>query len=367
MKMSNPNVVTQGQIQPGQVVQAQSPNGQVQVGQPTQGGLLSDQQLAQIPGVSTQITFGQQAVDRLRPSDFALDTPSKIGLRNRKECLLVLFYTENIESRRLIPIWAEAALQVAGPTFGALNLLNDRDVASAFTSLQSDPNNPFHWAGLQGIPFILVYRDGWPVAVYNGERAVQPIVDYALTLACQASYREQVQLAGGVQVDPDRNIGMSGWTEFQPRRTSLDYTSDRPTRGYRSDLPNFIVGSEGERQVAANQEQFRQAQEAQEATGRVAPGTNPGARPASDIANVGTLAGQREQVDVNNLAGRGQVGNELGELQRSAQASQGNVGEVANPLNAPLPTNGPPSPTLVPLNNQRNISSAATGQVPGTT
>lgn len=323
----------------------------------TQGGLLTDDQLRQFPGVTTQVGFAQQAVERLRSSDFALDTPSRVGLRQRRECILVLFYTENIESRRIIPIWAEAATQVAGPVFAAVNLLSDRDVASAFTSLQSDPNNPFHWAGLQGIPFILVYRDGWPVAVYNGERAVQPLVDYALTLACQATYREPVQLAGGAQVDPERNIGMSGWVEFEPRRTSLDYTSDRPARGYRPDLPDFVVGSEGERQVEANQEQYRRAQEAQEATGRVAPGTTPGARPATDIAEVGTLAGQRELADVNQLAAQGPIANELGELQRSGQAAQGGVGEVVAPLTTPIPAPGTPGPTAI---TPRAVATAAT-------
>ena len=173
--------------------------------------------------------FGQQAVRPLREADFMLDSDSLITLKY-KGCMLVLFYSSNNESINLAKIWALVASQIAGPIFAAVNLNYETRVAEAFTKLHA-LNSPLRWAALRGIPFILVYQNGWPVGFYNGERAVQPIVDYALTLACRPDYFEIAQYPASYGVPT--NVGMTGWRPYTPvRNASTDYTSETNLRGY---------------------------------------------------------------------------------------------------------------------------------------
>jgi hypothetical protein len=167
----------------------------------------------QTPDVIQRLTFSSETIKRLTANDFDLDSKEMITLKDN-DCMLVLFYVENAESRELAKIWALVAQQVAGPRFGAINMLSERKVAEAFTRIKSDGSNPLHWASLRQYPFILVYRNRWPVAVYNGVRNVQDLIDYSLTLACQAGYYEPLQTGGGMQVDPDRNITMSKYSGF---------------------------------------------------------------------------------------------------------------------------------------------------------
>ena len=191
------------------------------------------------PATVNRLTFTTEVVRRLTSSDFETEKRELITLKNQ-DCILVLFYVENPESYELAKIWAAAAQQVAGPTFAAINMMTEKSVATAFTRLKSDGSNPLHWAALKQYPFIMVYRSGWPVAVYNGPREVQALIDYSLTLACQAGYYETMQVGGSMSVD--NNLSMPSYSVYldvagQPpvvKRTSLQFGPDQYIRGYAS-------------------------------------------------------------------------------------------------------------------------------------
>jgi len=209
------------------------------------------------PGVLASTVFAQEAVIQLRASDFTLTEQIPIGIYS-DECTMILFYVENIESRQLAEIWWLVAQQVAGPTFAACNLIREREVATAFTRLSS-LNGPLHWAGMKGTPFILVYQNRLPVAFYNGERAVEPIAEYAVTLACQTGYREQIQLAGGVSIKD--NYEMPGYTEYTPKRTeSIQYKTGTPIRKFDTGGSVTLAGTRGAEAEAAREERSEIAQ-----------------------------------------------------------------------------------------------------------
>lgn len=209
------------------------------------------------PGVLASTVFAQEAVIQLRASDFTLKEQIPIGIYS-DECTMILFYVENIESRQLAEIWWLVAQQVAGPTFAACNLIREREVATAFTRLSS-LNGPLHWAGMKGVPFILVYQNRLPVAFYNGERAVEPIAEYAVTLACQTGYREQIQLAGGESIKD--NYEMPGYTEYTPKRTeSIQYKSGTPIRKFDTGGSITLAGTRGAEAEAAREERSERAQ-----------------------------------------------------------------------------------------------------------
>lgn len=164
--------------------------------------------------------LGQNLVKQLTDSDFALDSKELISLKS-DDCTLALFYTENPESTELSKIWVEAASQVVGPVFASVNMLNkdSAKIAKAFTTLASQGSNPLHWASMKALPFIMVYRGGWPVAFYNGDRAIQPIIDYSLTLACKANYYEPIQIARGARVTK----GAPSVISNEPKSVSIDF------------------------------------------------------------------------------------------------------------------------------------------------
>lgn len=192
------------------------------------------------PALVQQTLFAQDAVKQLNLGDFDTESRERLLLKH-KGCYLILFYGENTESLDLVKVWRLAAAQVAGPIFGAVNLMAERKLAEVFTAVRGDSDSPFHWASLRGIPYILVYRNGWPVAAYNGERAVQPLIDYALTLACESNYREPVQLAAGMQAQT--NYEMPGFKQYEPRTVSTQYTVQTPIRGFDARLQPALVGS----------------------------------------------------------------------------------------------------------------------------
>lgn len=193
------------------------------------------------PEVVQRLTFASETVKRLTADDFDLTSKELITLKY-DDCILVLFHVENTESYQLANIWALVAQQVAGPVFGAINMLSERRVAEAFTRLKSDGSNPFHWAALRQYPYILVYRKRWPVAVYNGPRDVQALIDYALTLACEAGYYEILQTGGGMQ--SESQFQMADYKPYtniagQPpvvKKDSLQFNTGQ-IRGFNRNLP----------------------------------------------------------------------------------------------------------------------------------
>lgn len=139
----------------------------------------------QIP--QRHLTFGQSSVKVLKEDDFALDSKSKIGLKDN-HCTIILFHTQNTESTKLISIWSEAAASTAGTVFAACDMLVEKKVAEKFVDLHSDVGNPLQPYALQTYPYIIVYQNGWPKAFYNGARTTQNIIDYSLNLACFPQY-----------------------------------------------------------------------------------------------------------------------------------------------------------------------------------
>lgn len=208
------------------------------------------------PNLVQRTLFAQDSVKQLHQSDFVnLESDTKINIIY-KECILVLFYANNVESNNLINIWSVAAKNTVGPIFAACNLMIERKVAEAFTSLNMQ-NGSLHWAALKTIPFILVYQNGWPIAFYNGERSVQSIIDYSLTLACKAEYHEPANIFAGMTIADNDNLLIKGITEYgipsnPARKDSLDYVTNENLRGYDKQDTSKQFGSTAERNDAAH-------------------------------------------------------------------------------------------------------------------
>ena len=183
--------------------------------------------------VVSETQFAQDAVKQLSQDDFELETDAPIKVRY-DNCMLILFYDNNVESSNLLQVWYNAAAQIVGPSFGAINLTLNKQLSQAFTRLNMY-NTPLHWAGLKTVPFVLVYQNRWPIGFYNGARTVQDIIDYSLTLACKAEYHEPMNMYGGILAT--NNLTMKGLEQYGSaqnpiRTTSLQYQGGQNIRPY---------------------------------------------------------------------------------------------------------------------------------------
>jgi hypothetical protein len=122
------------------------------------------------------------ALKRYSESDFATETKDKICIYN-ENCTLLLFYSENIESKQVLQVFKRVAESVPGITFGVCNLMLERKIGEIFIRLRNEQDHPFTWAAQKLTPFILVYRNGYPAAFYEGPNDVETLINFSLNIA----------------------------------------------------------------------------------------------------------------------------------------------------------------------------------------
>lgn len=157
--------------------------------------------------------FDNSIVKNLNDDDFLVGTMNGICLR-APDNTIVLFYDNNAESKRLTKIFSEAAkATVVGPLMAGCYLPLCPKLSKSMNELQSDSNSPLAEFAIKGLPTILVYRERWPVAFYNGDRDVKNLVNYRNFLANNPTYREP-------------NSSHSGDDELKSIKKSSDFRSD---------------------------------------------------------------------------------------------------------------------------------------------
>jgi hypothetical protein len=162
-----------------------------------------------------------------------------------------------------------------------------KGTAKALATIKSSGNHPLHWAGIRGYPFILTYRGGYPAAFYNGDRSVSAILDWCMTLACEANYYERYNLAGGVQAEAAFQMSpvarYPGRGNENPVRTeSSQYSTSSPIRGYNSQMGITYQGTDAAAQETA---ELRDEDQLNDETGE------PSDTPEDDIPQVVTPGG----------------------------------------------------------------------------
>jgi hypothetical protein len=177
--------------------------------------------------------FTNKNVQMLHGLDFKLHEDTKICLRIT-DCCVVLFFVDNQESNDLAILWSMVANKVPGPKYAAVDMVTEREVAAAFAEVIARPrNHPFHWAGLRQYPFILVYRNGFPTACYNGPRNTQALTDFILLLACNSSYIEPVQNSASMVLDKNDDLKIPDETNFIAEKKNIE-TSTQLTEAIRN-------------------------------------------------------------------------------------------------------------------------------------
>jgi len=130
------------------------------------------------------------AVKRLTDDDFALDTRDKICLYS-DACTMVLFYTESPESKKVLNAFKIAGEATPSIAFGACHMILEKRLAEAFMSLQNKPDHPLSWCSGRSFPFVLVYRNGFPVNFYDGPADPEIMITFCLNVACKPDFHSR--------------------------------------------------------------------------------------------------------------------------------------------------------------------------------
>lgn len=130
------------------------------------------------------------AIKRLTGDDFSLDTRDKLCLYS-DACTLVLFYNESIESKYILNAFKISAETITSMSFGACHMALEKRVAEAFMTLKSKPDHPLSWCSERPFPFVLVYRNGFPVGFYDGPADAQILTGFCLNVACKTEFHSR--------------------------------------------------------------------------------------------------------------------------------------------------------------------------------
>jgi hypothetical protein len=130
------------------------------------------------------------AIKRLTADDFAIDTRDKICLYS-DACTLVLFYTESVESKYILNAFKIAAESTSNMTFATCHMSLEKNVAEAFMILKGKPDHPLSWCSERPFPFIVIYRNGFPVNFYDGPADAQILINFCLNIACKPEFHSR--------------------------------------------------------------------------------------------------------------------------------------------------------------------------------
>ncbi len=172
--------------------------------------------------------FSQNNIMMLTAADFSLSAKEKVAIKY-EDCMIVMFYGEDVESMALAKIFSLVSREVRGPILAGVNVMAEPSIARAFAQISQDGTSVFPWLKLQGYPFILVYRKGIPCAFYNGDLDVNSLKDFAVAKACNADYYEYKQHAKGIYPTKD-DLHMGKVKDGDVRRDSTEFVQGNPLR-----------------------------------------------------------------------------------------------------------------------------------------
>lgn len=121
--------------------------------------------------------FPQINVKILSDSDFLIDSDDKILLKDKRTCV-VLFHDKESTSQQLTDIWKSLASRVAGPIFYVCDMTIQRNISEAFLQISQDDSSLYQKYTKKKIPFILIYRNGRPQNLYNGQLSEAALINY---------------------------------------------------------------------------------------------------------------------------------------------------------------------------------------------
>lgn len=138
---------------------------------------------APTPDIKTRIYTNYIFLKEFLNEDFNIEQPTLIDLK-KEGFWFIVFIDETQAGREFLQRWLELAQIVKADylNLGYCNLTFEKKIFDNFKSLNKVENidHPFHWAKYLQTPFMMVYRNSWPVGFYTGDMNQQALVNYII-------------------------------------------------------------------------------------------------------------------------------------------------------------------------------------------
>ena len=143
------------------------------------------------PDIKTRLYTDYPYLRELKSSDFNLKLDTLIDLSREGEELkindgyfFILFMEETNSGKEYLQRWLELAQIVKNNycKLAYINLTFETKVLDNFKKLGSleNLNHPFYWARFMEVPFMMVYRNYWPVGFYNGPKNQNNLINFII-------------------------------------------------------------------------------------------------------------------------------------------------------------------------------------------
>ena len=143
------------------------------------------------PDIKTRVYTDYTYIKELTDSDFNISGETLIDLTRNKEDIkisngyfFILFIDESSLGKEYLQRWLELAQIVKDDycNLAYVNLSFEKKILENFKKLASieNINHPFYWARFMEIPFMMVYKNHWPVGFYNGAKNQNSLVKFII-------------------------------------------------------------------------------------------------------------------------------------------------------------------------------------------
>lgn len=109
----------------------------------------------------------QQKLTILKSDDFELKDKDKMLNLKYDEYIVVLFYDNGNQSKKLISEWIHMSKHTFIYNFAICDLMQNQLLMDKIIENNNNKNNS-SWINLDDIPFIIIYKNNKPISQYKG-------------------------------------------------------------------------------------------------------------------------------------------------------------------------------------------------------
>jgi len=109
-------------------------------------------------------------------------TIKKLTKENLKPYFILFMSDSNTASKAYLNVWLQLAQEIKDDKcyLGFCNLEYEKNVKEAFKLIGSEIDHPYYWARYKEVPFMMVYREGFPQGFYNSSIDIKSLIEFCI-------------------------------------------------------------------------------------------------------------------------------------------------------------------------------------------
>ena len=190
------------------------------------------------PIVITRTYINYRYMREFKDEDFDLSSKTMIDLKVDREKgeqqnampYFILFMAEtNSVSKNYLQTWLQLSRTIKNDKcyLGFCNLDFEKGIFNKFKKLREKEylDHPFHWARYVEIPFMMVYRGGWPQGFYNDSMNLQKLIEYCNDYVSYYGYKVPKEHSLRPELIPGEYVRQAKFLqqEEKKRKQQTDY------------------------------------------------------------------------------------------------------------------------------------------------